>query len=158
MSLCPCGSGLDAEQCCSRYFAGADAPTCEALMRSRYTAYVAANHDYLRRTWHPQTCPESLGGTALKWLNLKIVNTDKGAAGDTTGEVTFVAAFFDGRKGRELHERSRFVRDDNGRWLYLDGDCSLSEIGRNDPCPCGSGRKFKACCGSIQANAAEADA
>jgi len=147
VSLCPCGSGRELEQCCGRYFKTVDAPTCEALMRSRYAAYVLGNHDdYLQQTWHPDTCPESIGGTSLKWIGLEIVDSKAGSATDDSGEVSFIAGFIDGSRGRRLHETSRFVRLD-GRWLYLDGECRVSDIGRNDPCPCGSGVKFKKCCG-----------
>lgn len=152
MSACPCGSGKELEQCCGRYLQGDSAPTAEALMRSRYTAYVRENHDYLLRTWHPDTCPETLGGTTLKWINLEIVGGEQGQENDAEGEVRFIASFYDGRKGRRLHEVSRFVRGSEGEWLYLDGECTLEEIGRNDPCPCGSGLKFKRCCGASQAS------
>lgn len=122
-------------------------------MRSRYSAYVLGNHDYLMKTWYPETCPEHLGGTALKWIALEIVNTQRGKEADSDGVVTFIASFFDGRNGKHLHETSRFVRadcsDGSGRWLYVDGSCSVSDIGRNDACPCGSDKKFKHCCGSV---------
>jgi len=146
MSKCACGSGKELEQCCERYYENRPAPTCEALMRSRYSAYILHNHDYLVRTWHPQTRPETIGGTQLKWIGLEIVESRAGGEKDDHGTVSFVASFVDHGRGRRLHETSRFVRHE-GAWVYLDGDCSLSEIGRNDPCPCGSGRKFKKCCG-----------
>jgi SEC-C motif-containing protein len=117
-------------------------------MRSRYTAYVLGNQEYLRATWHPDTCPEQLGGTALKWIALEIVDTERGQADDSEGTVTFVASFCDSTKGRRLHETSRFVRGSEGAWFYVDGDCKVSDIGRNDTCPCGSGQKFKKCCGA----------
>ncbi|MDX8404328.1 MAG: YchJ family metal-binding protein [Mariprofundaceae bacterium] len=154
MSLCPCGSGEPLEPCCGRFINGkALAPTAEALMRSRYSAYVLGDHDYLTKTWHPETCPEYLGGTALTWLALDIVNTQKGHETDSEGVVAFIASFFDGSKGKRLHETSRFVRancaKEIGRWLYVDGQCSVSDIGKNDICPCGSDKKFKRCCGSV---------
>lgn len=122
-------------------------------MRSRYSAYVLNNHEYLTRTWHPETCPDHLGGTALKWIALEIVDAQQGGEADSNGEVSFIASFFDGRKGKRLHESSRFVRADSsegsGAWLYVDGKCSVTDIGRNDICPCGSGKKFKHCCGAV---------
>jgi len=118
-------------------------------MRSRYAAYVLGNQEYLKRTWHPDSCPEELGGTALKWIHLEITGCEAGLEQDSEGTVSFIASFSDGRKGRKLHEKSRFIRSSEGRWLYLDGDCSISEIGRNEPCPCGSGIKFKRCCGAV---------
>jgi len=146
VKLCPCGSGSELSACCGRYFDNGSAPTCEALMRSRYSAYVLDRQDYLRRTWHPDSCPEHLGGTALKWIALEIVSTEQGQRDDEKGKVSFIASFCDHGKGRRLHETSRFVRLE-GSWVYLDGVCRVSDIGRNDPCPCGSGRKFKKCCG-----------
>ena len=147
MSLCPCGSGKALTECCGRYLSGEAAPTAEALMRSRYSAYVLNNHDYLTKTWHPDSCPEQLGGTALKWIALEIVSTEQGLEDDSEGKVSFIANFCDTVKGRRLHETSRFVRVD-GNWVYLDGQCKVSDIGRNDACPCGSGNKFKKCCGA----------
>jgi len=116
-------------------------------MRSRYSAYVLDQQEYLRNTWHPDTCPEHLGGTALKWIALEIVSTELGQKDDEEGKVTFVASFSDNTKGRKLHETSRFVRQ-GGNWVYLDGRCKVTDIGRNDACPCGSGNKFKKCCGA----------
>ncbi|HCS13035.1 MAG: preprotein translocase subunit SecA [Zetaproteobacteria bacterium CG06_land_8_20_14_3_00_59_53] len=141
---CPCGSGRPEDACCARYFADCSAPDAESLMRSRYTAYVLGRHDYLYATWHASTRPQagSLGGTQLHWIGLQIVRAQSGGGG---GEVEFIAGFMDRGKAKMLHETSRFVRE-GGRWCYVDGDCRVSDIGRNDACPCGSGRKFKQCC------------
>jgi SEC-C motif domain protein len=114
---CPCGSGLALEPCCGRWLAGEDAPTAEALMRSRYTAYVVRDRDHLLRTWHPSTRPRRLvldDGPA--WLRLVVLDTARGGLLDVDGEVEFRAAY----EGGSLHERSRFVRE-GGRWLYVDG-------------------------------------
>ena len=100
MSRCPCCSGFDLSLCCGRYLEGEPAPTCEALMRSRYSAYVLDQQAYLRRTWHPDTCPEHLGGTALKWIALEVVSTELGQKDDEEGKVTFIASFSDNTKGR----------------------------------------------------------
>jgi len=148
MSLCPCGSGEPLELCCRPCLNGKPAPTAVALMRSRYSAYVQDNHDYLMKSWHPDSRPEQLGGTALNWIHLEIVGSKKGQECDETGVVEFVASFSAGQKGKQLHERSRFVRLD-GVWVYVDGECRVTDIGRNDPCPCGSGKKFKKCCGAL---------
>jgi len=119
-------------------------------MRSRYVAYVLGRHDYLLATWHPSTRPDegSLGGTSLRWIGLGILRTVSGRAQDEAGEVEFLASYIDRGKARRLHERSRFVRED-GHWLYVDGDCEVDDIGRNDACPCGSGKKFKHCCAGL---------
>lgn len=120
---CPCGSGKAFESCCGPYLAGEPAPTPEALMRSRYTAYVLRNADYLRRTWHSSSRPAELDlEEVVKWLGLKVIRA-KGGAGDENGTVEFVARFKVGGKAHRLEEKSRFVRED-GRWVYLDGDVS----------------------------------
>lgn len=114
---CPCGTGSDLEACCGPFLRGdADAPTAEALMRSRYTAYVVGDDAYVMRTWHPSTRPAVIGDVEVDWLGLEILDTDRGGLLDAEGEVEFVARHAAGR----LHERSRFARVD-GRWSYLDG-------------------------------------
>ncbi|MBS1213372.1 MAG: hypothetical protein H6R26_1989 [Proteobacteria bacterium] len=122
-------------------------------MRSRYVAYVLRDEAYLRRTWHSRTCPEHLGVNSddAAWEGLTVLRCQAGGATDHEGEVEFVARYRQGGLARQLHEVSRFVRED-GQWYYLDGSfpagsATSSKTGRNDPCPCGSGRKFKKCCG-----------
>jgi len=144
--LCPCGSGRPLADCCGRYHAGEVAPTAEALMRSRYTAYVLGLIDYIRQTWTPETWPPAFPPDATEWLGLSILRTDKGGEADDEGIVEFVAAFREKGNVRGLREVSRFVKRD-GRWLYAEGKPRLEAFGRNDPCPCGSGRKVKQCCG-----------
>ena len=151
---CPCGSGARYDQCCQPYLADrAQPPTAVALMRSRYTAYVVGNHGHLLRTWHPSTRPATLDLTGQPpWCRLDILRTEEGRQGDDRGLVEFVATARAGRQVRRLREISRFVRE-AGRWLYVAGDLvedpafAAGSVGRNDPCPCTSGRKFKKCCG-----------
>lgn len=121
-------------------------------MRSRYCAYVLKLADYLRDTWHASTRPATLtfASDEPEWCGLEIRDIRGGSEMDQYGEVEFIARWLspDGRCGA-LHERSRFVREE-GRWYYVDGELmptAISKVGRNDPCPCGSGRKFKHCCG-----------
>ncbi|KAB2322274.1 hypothetical protein F8A86_03225 [Betaproteobacteria bacterium SCN1] len=120
---CPCGSGLGYAQCCGAFHGGIPAPDAERLMRSRYTAYVRGLADYLRATWHPDTCPADLGlGTAPRpqWLGLAVkANT---VQDDDHATVEFVARYKLNGRAFTLHETSRFVRTDDGRWLYVDGD------------------------------------
>jgi len=149
---CPCGTALPYEVCCARYHHGTAAPTAEALMRSRYSAYVLKLVDYLRDTWHDSTRPAKLGFETNEpiWCGLAILDTRGGSESEQTGEVEFIARWFtkDGKCGA-LHERSRFVHEE-GRWYYVDGELmptTSSKVGRNEPCPCGSGKKFKQCCG-----------
>jgi SEC-C motif-containing protein len=122
--MCPCGSGLDYAACCGRWHAGPlllQAPTAEALMRSRYVAFVQDRLDYLRQTWHPDTCPATIepNSLGLKWLGLRIVAHAQQDANHAI--VEFVARFRQAGKASRLHEISRFVRV-GGRWLYLNGE------------------------------------
>ena len=123
LELCPCGSGKHYADCCGQYLAGtANAPTAEALMRSRYTAFVFQDEDYLRDSWHPDTRPADIDArdADIRWLGLKIKRTEAGGEADDTGTVEFVARYKTGGRGHRLHETSRFVRH-AGRWVYLEG-------------------------------------
>lgn len=112
---CPCGSGRSYAACCQPYHRGErDAPTPETLMRSRYSAYALLDADYVRRTWHPDTCPADLDlNDGVRYTGLRIHR----AEGD---EVEFTATLKapDGQTHR-MRERSRFVSL-GGRWVYLD--------------------------------------
>nr|WP_246580074.1 YchJ family metal-binding protein [Candidatus Sodalis endolongispinus] len=130
---------------------GALPETPEQLMRSRYSAYVLQNVNYLIATWHPQAGAEAwrdeitAGFGTTRWRGLEVQECATGQDSDT-GYVTFLARFYDERQRRNgfIHERSRFVRL-NERWYYVDGRHIVP--GRNAPCPCGSGLKYKKCCG-----------
>ncbi|MBT6842355.1 MAG: YchJ family protein [Candidatus Melainabacteria bacterium] len=120
---CPCGTKLEYQDCCELYHKGEAKPeTAEQLMRSRYSAFAKKNEQYILDTWHPS---ENNGEIDLKkdltwWLGLVILNTSLGQAGDTTGEVEFVASYRLRKKEYKLHERSSFVKED-GQWFYVDG-------------------------------------
>jgi SEC-C motif domain protein len=122
---CPCGSGHTLSHCCGRFHLGGalagQAPTAEALMRSRYSAYVLDQLDYLLATWHPSTRPAALDPNAsgLRWLGLTVRHHR--ALGADRAEVSFVARSKLGGRAHRLEEVSRFVRED-GRWFYVDGD------------------------------------
>ncbi len=120
---CPCGSGQPYAGCCRRWHAGEAAPTAEALMRSRYSAYVLTLADYLQSTWHASTRPETLDLAAdaaeTRWLGLEVKR--HATTGDDRATVEFVARYRIGGRGHRLHETSRFVRE-GGRWYYVDGD------------------------------------
>ncbi len=144
-ATCPCGSGQPYAACCGRYHAGEPAPTPEALMRSRYSAFAMNLTDYLLATWHPDFRPTSLpDDDSTEWVRLEIVDTE--TEGDW-GRVLFRAIFREGRRWSVMEEDSEFARRE-GNWSYVDGEPSIMRLkpGRNAPCPCGSGRKFKACC------------
>lgn len=142
---CPCGSGKTYARCCQPWHLGAAAPNPEPLMRSRYTAFVLNDPDYVLKTWHPSTRPVTLTlDDSPQWASLDILDRDEG--GDR-GKVHFRATYRSGQGWWYLEEVSDFVKED-GRWFYLSGDTTEGQLkpGRNEPCPCGSGRKFKACC------------
>ncbi|WP_328497370.1 YchJ family metal-binding protein [Streptomyces sp. NBC_00414] len=118
---CPCGLAKTYEECCGRFHRGEGAaPTAEALMRSRYCAFVKRDEAYLLRTWHPRTRPTRLDlDPATRWTALEILATTEGTPFHTTGTVTFRATY----AGGSLQEHSRFERAD-GTWVYVDGDIS----------------------------------
>ncbi|MEW5966871.1 MAG: YchJ family metal-binding protein [Pseudomonadota bacterium] len=121
MSGCPCGSGRALEQCCGRHHAGEAASDAEALMRSRYSAYVLGLEDYLRATWYPSTCPATLDLHAPpvpQWRGLEVkAHVPQDA---THATLEFVARYKLNGRAFRLHETSRFEKVD-GRWLYVDG-------------------------------------
>ena len=121
-ALCPCQSGKTYTQCCRPYHDGKAAPTAEALMRSRYSAYVLRNGAYLHRSWHVSTRPNKKSLLQLpptEWLGLEIVRTEQGGATDTSGVVEFIARYREADTEAVLQETSRFVRE-AGRWTYVD--------------------------------------
>lgn len=166
--MCPCGSHKTFATCCAPYLSReAKPPTPEALMRSRYTAYVERDVSYLRESIAPDARSDydeknvREWAEKAEWLGLEILR----AEGDT---VEFIAKYRVEGKTLEHHEVSTF-RKVGGRWYYVDGDSHTHEegqghhhhhheplkpivrgepkVGRNDPCVCGSGKKFKKCCG-----------
>jgi SEC-C motif domain protein len=118
-----CLSGEPYAACCGRFHSGhAEPATAEQLMRSRYSAFVRLDGDYLLRTHHPSTAPVTLDlDPAMEWRRLDIVATSSGGPFDTAGRVEFKAYYRHGKERGILHENSRFIRED-GRWLYVDGD------------------------------------
>lgn len=117
---CPCDSGRPYAACCGRWHAGEPAPTAEALMRSRYSAYVQRFEPYLLATWHASTRPASVEfQPGTKWLGLTVKSASE--SGDRA-QVEFVARYkVGGGSAVRMQETSRFVRED-GRWHYVDGE------------------------------------
>jgi SEC-C motif-containing protein len=127
-------------------------------MRARYSAYVGAKMDFVFETTHPDHRQDyDHAGTkewaeSSEWLGLEIVETKMGGPKDTAGEVEFIARFKEKGVPREHHENAQFKKE-NGQWFFTDGamvkqkPIIVSKIGRNDPCTCGSGFKYKKCCG-----------
>ena len=120
---CPCGSGRGYDECCGPLHAGMPAADAEALMRSRYCAYVREDAAYLLRSWHPSTRPDALAfdePPARKpvWLGLDVKSHV--VTGETSAEVVFNARYrIGGGSVVRMREYSRFLRED-GHWFYLD--------------------------------------
>lgn len=162
-TACPCGGAAFAT-CCQPYLAGWDTPpTAEALMRSRYSAYATENIDYLGKTSGGEALADFSPKSAASWAKnatftrLEVRATELGQASDTTGLVEFAATFVENGKTQVVAERSRFERqtpgDPSTPWRYVGREKATPvkaapKAGRNDPCPCGSGQKFKKCCGA----------
>ena len=159
---CPCNSGKTYDECCGPVHSGAvKAPTAERLMRARYAAYVKGETGFLRDSMSSSAVKDydenatAQWCKAARWHGLEIISTEKGGEGDDEGVVEFRAGYTAGGRFCDHHERSTFVRE-NGEWKFQDGDFVKDEpirreggrVGRNDPCPCGSGRKYKKCCGA----------
>ncbi|MBT9310957.1 YchJ family protein [Leptothoe kymatousa] len=152
-NLCPCGSQQSYGSCCEPFLVNASvAPTAEALMRSRYVAYCKGNVNYLVDTRHPSkrqfddriNLIRSVRSTV--WEYLTVVRTQQGGKNHTNGYVEFMAVHSQPEWG-QLHERSRFIKENN-RWFYVDGEMLPPILPkRNQPCWCGSGKKFKHCHG-----------
>lgn len=174
---CPCGSGKAFANCCERFLSGAENPqTAEELMRSRYTAFTRADMEYIKKTLAGEAkrsfdlTEAKKWATQAKWLGLEILSVRAGGPEDKKGKVEFVATYEQKGEGIEHHEVATFRKNDEGRWMFVDGDSHTHKageghqhhhhpkpqtvqrdspkVGRNDPCPCGSGKKYKKCCGA----------
>lgn len=161
MEHCPCGAEKAYEECCEPFIKGDALPeTPEALMRSRYTAFTKQEVDYILNTVHPDKREQHDRRTVQSWaknsdwIGLKIVQTEKGGPEDTEGVVEFIAQFYQKGKRQTHHEIAQFQKQEE-QWFFYDGHAAEQEqvvrkgpkIGRNDPCPCNSGKKYKKCCG-----------
>lgn len=121
---CPCQSNKPYTDCCEPYHKSQTAPTAESLMRSRYSAYVLNESKYLYKSWSKTTRPSKKAlkqDGATEWLGLTIVGTQQGTIFDLEGIVEFIARFNCDDKEQQIHETSRFIRE-NERWVYLDGE------------------------------------
>jgi SEC-C motif-containing protein len=159
--LCPCGSGKSKEECCIPLFRGErQAKTATELMRSRYAAFALGEIDYIVNSHHPRTRDEvdREGATEwskkAEWQGFDVVSSEGGGEKDEKGVVEFVARYTIEHQEARHHERAEFERQD-GVWYFVDGQPvkakpvtrDAPKVGRNDPCPCGSGKKHKRCCG-----------
>lgn len=162
--LCPCGTKKNYSDCCAPFLKGEQfAPTPEALMRSRYTAFTQKNADYLFDSMTPELQEHNdhqdlqhFVEEVDSWIKLELLNVNQDS-------VEFAAYFMYDGKQQRIHENSHFVKE-KGRWLYAGHlhQCNSShhdhheqkhepyiaekKIGRNDICFCGSGKKYKKCC------------
>ncbi len=161
IDMCPCGSGKKYDECCGPFIKGSAKPqTAEALMRARYSAYVVHDVDFIINTCERSEEIAEIDRKATEdwsrnstWQGLKILRTEKGTASDEEGVVEFEATY--SQKGiRDVHHEIAAFKKINGEWLYNTGMVKPTtvvreskKVGRNEPCPCGSGKKFKNCCG-----------
>jgi SEC-C motif-containing protein len=132
-------------------------------MRARYSAHVLKLPDFVVATYHPSCAAEAeregiTESVNLNWVKLEVL--DAPMPEETEGFVEFKASLQDEDGIQCMHERSRFIKE-NGLWYYIDGvfpgdavntrpqqpQAAAPKVGRNDPCPCGSGKKYKKCCG-----------
>lgn len=164
MQMCPCGSKLSVEDCCLPIIRGErSAETVVAMMRSRYSAFVLGEIDWIIASHHPETVHEIDRADVEKWsrdsewLGLQIEGSEQGEAEHEVGVVDFTARY---RVQGTVHDHVEhaFFQRDGGEWRFhsvlepVDEQIELvpvgpaSTVGRNDPCPCGSGRKYKKCC------------
>jgi SEC-C motif-containing protein len=160
MIECPCGSSITLDACCGLYIDGKPAPTALSLMKSRYSAFVLVKGEYLKSTlsehqkadFDSEEFEQQAAGT--KWMGLEIRNCVNGGVKDETGTVEFVAKYKENGQQVVHHELAKFTREE-GKWVF--NDCVVNpkleqriveKIGRNDPCSCGSDKKFKKCCGA----------
>ena len=160
MSLCPCGTGSPYSECCEPLIRGErPASTAEALMRARFSAYTKKEVDFIYRTIHPEQQKKADRESIKTWADvanfrtLDVLKVEEGGAGDDSGMVEFIAMYEEGGEERRHHEHARFERV-GGEWFFDQHRSAAPalaratpDIGRNDPCPCGSGKKYKKCCG-----------
>lgn len=145
--ICPCRQQqtetYEYEDCCQRFHIGNTAPTPELLMRSRYSGFVLGLTNYIKKTWHPDTRPEDINLTPdHQWKKLDIVSA-------SNQQVHFKAYLQDDRNQFQCLEEVSNFEIINDCWVYVDGEVTMLDVQlqRNDTCLCGSGKKFKKCCG-----------
>ena len=172
MKDCPCGTGFPYTDCCGPLIRGTSpADTAEDLMRSRYSAFALEEWAYLDKTLHPDedfnnSLELNFRRKNINWTKLEFLGSSNGGSDDTEGEVAFAAHFRENGESKVLRENSKFFRV-SGKWFYSQSRSTIfssdnkggsqkatapirregPKVGRNNPCPCGSRKKFKKCCG-----------
>ncbi|OBT14033.1 hypothetical protein A9264_01845 [Vibrio sp. UCD-FRSSP16_10] len=127
-------------------------------MRARYCAHELDLVQFVIDTYHPN-CNAQAEADAIaesvhgEWTKLEVVESAQGSH-DNEGFVTFNAYFIEDKRQYSFTEKSRFLKEE-GQWFYIDGEMydyplavKKPAVGRNDPCACGSGKKYKKCCGA----------
>ena len=163
MTDCPCGSGQTLADCCQPIInADQRALTAEALIRARYTAHTLGEMEFIMATHHPSTRAD-IDEVATRrwagestWLGLEIMNVDGGQQEDSTARIEFMARYRDGARRRHTHYERAVFEKYHGQWYFRDAEVpdidqfrrDKPKQGRNEPCACGSGKKFKKCCGA----------
>lgn len=151
MQTCPCGQDRPLAACCGPYLEGQAVPeTAEQLMRSRYSAYSIGNIDYICETEEsPNRDTIENWARSTRFKRLRVLAGERGGKEDETGTVTFEADFETNGENGTHRETSQFQKHE-GRWIFVRGQHNPMragpKVGRNDACPCGSGKKFKKCC------------
>lgn len=156
---CPCGSDSSFEDCCQQIINGEREPlTAEELMRARYAAFAKGAIDFIVTSTHSRTRREidvsyiRQWSETSTWRGLQIIETK--LVGDNKAYVSFEAQYTQAGKDQSHKEKGLFERED-GKWRFVTGDelknstvrYETPRPGRNEPCPCGSGKKYKKCCG-----------
>jgi len=143
--MCICGSDKEFLECCEPIIVKKQkAKTAEELMRSRYSAYVMANGSYLvysaakANRYADDIALIEEFSNSVEWLKLDVLEA-------VENQVEFKAYYRDNEGIKVLHERSSFIQED-GEWKYSQGELFNTKVERNEPCPCGSGKKYKKCC------------
>jgi SEC-C motif domain protein len=158
MAQCPCGSGKTYKTCCEPVISGKQAAaTAEALLRARYTAFTRADIKFIENS-HAANTRGQLDLTGMEqwarsseWKGLEVMHVE--TQSDDKAEIEFKAYYRVQNKDCVLHEIGEFARK-QGNWFYVDGRLpeikqyirEAPKLGRNDPCSCGSGKKYKKCC------------
>ena len=159
---CPCASERPYDECCGRFHKGEAWPESPVdLMRARYCAFATGTVEFLEESQHPDHREDvdvdalRKWATSSEWNGFEVLATEGGESGDTEGQVEFKAHYSFEGKEQAHHEVAHFeVKDD--KWYFVDGHHigpgtfvrEAPKVGRNDPCPCGSGKKYKKCCGA----------
>ncbi|MEM7376308.1 MAG: YchJ family protein [Pseudomonadota bacterium] len=161
MSECACGSGSAYAACCQPYIEGkTPVDTAESLLRARYTAHAVVAVDYIVNTTHPDARGDVDAEATRRWaersewLGLEVRSVERGGVDDASGQIEFVAHYRDAQGRRQAHHELAEFEKHEGAWFFKDAVApstapvrrSAPKVGRNDPCPCGSGKKYKKCC------------